>query len=54
VDYMNRTFGRLLRTELVKLSHDVAIQGFRDRRHSSGSGVSIGNRFQKVGKLVKK
>jgi hypothetical protein len=51
VDHMNRTFGQLLRTELEKLSHDVVFDGFRDRAHSSGSGVSVGN-TSKVGKLV--
>ena len=48
VDGMNETFGQLLRTEVVKLSNEVARQSYRDRRHSSGSGVSVGNSNAKV------
>ena len=48
VDGMNATFGQLLRTEVVKLSNEVRLQSYRDRRHSSGSGVSVGNSNAKV------
>ena len=43
VDGMNKTFGQLLRNELVKLSNHVRLQSYRSRRQSSGSGVSVGN-----------
>ena len=53
VDDMNETFGLLLRTELVNLSREAAVQGqARKRRESSGSGVSIGTTGLEVGKLV--
>jgi hypothetical protein len=51
VDRMNITFGQLLRKELVKLSREVILQTYRSRRQSSGSGVSVGNRYAVVGNL---
>ena len=52
VDAMNSTFGQLLRNELVKLSEAVRLRSFRDRRQSSGSGVSVGNSDTIVGSLI--
>ena len=52
VDHMNRTFGGLLRMELVNLLRDATIQGPRKCRQSLSSGVSIGSGGLKVGKLV--
>lgn len=48
---MNITFGQLLRKELVKLSYNVSLQRYRNRRQSSGSGVSVGNSYAVVGNL---
>lgn len=43
MDRMNETFAQLLRMALVKRYHQVDLPSYRDRRQSSGSGVSVGS-----------